>query len=511
MLFYIQGNVVVTYTTEKPIRAVPPFYFLLTMKKIYLKTLLLCILSFVSITSSAYSCNVDGVYYNLDYTNRTASVTYKSYSFANGYNKDYTPTTITIPSSITVGSVNYAVTSIGKGAFYDCRSLTSVTIPNSVTSIGEDAFWGCSSLTSVTIPNSVTSIGEAAFGLCLGLTSVTIPNSVTSIDRNAFRGCSGLTSVTIPNSVTSISNFAFFACSGLTSVTIPNSVTSIGTCAFDACWSLTSVTIPNSVTSIGESAFQYCRNLTSVTIPNSVTEIGEKAFSGCTNLEQITVESGNRYYDSRENCNAIIETKNNALIAGCKNTNIPNSVTSIGWYAFYGCNDLTSVTIPNSVTSIGKQAFCSCGLTSVTIPNSVTEIGYGAFQDCSYLTSVTIPNSVTSIGIYAFYGCSELTSVISLIQEPEDISIYEFMGSYYNATLYVPEGTAYKYRAKEGWKEFKNIVEGDPTSIALPDNYTSDATETERYDINGKRIATPHRGINVVKMSDGTVKKVLVK
>ena len=203
---------------------------------------------------------------------------------------------------------------------------------------------------------------------------------MTSIGSYAFRGDTSLTSVTIPNSVTTIGNYAFYNCSGLTSVTIGNSVTSIGNYAFYNCSGLTSVTIGNSVASIGGSAFGFCSSLTS-----------------------ITVDTMNTHYDSRNSCNAIIETASNTLIAGSQNTVIPNSVASIGGSAFSGCSGLTSVTIPNSVTTIGNYAFKGCsGLTSVTIPNSVTTIGNYAFEGCSGLTSVTIPNSVTSIGSSAF-------------------------------------------------------------------------------------------------------------
>ena len=246
----------------------------------------------------------------------------------------------------------------------------------------------------------------------LSITEVSIENSVTSIGNYAFSYCSNLTSIEIPNSVTSIGEYAFWACFNLTNVTIPNSVTSIGNDAFDGC-ALTSLTIPNSVTNIGNDAFSYCTNLTSITIPNSVTSIGYSAFSGCSGLTSIIVEKGNTKYDSRNDCNAIIETGTNILVSGCKNTIIPNSVTSIGYEAFYGCSGLTSIEIPNSVTSIGNDAFLDCsGLTSVTIPNSVTSIGHEAFRYCSNLMSIEIPNSVTSIGYSAFSDCPGLTSVV---------------------------------------------------------------------------------------------------
>ena len=247
--------------------------------------------------------------------------------------------------------------------------------------------------------------------------------------------------------VTSIGDDAFYRCSSLTSVTIPNSVTSIGNRAFSDC-GLTELTIPNSVTSIGYGAFSGC-SLTELTIPNSVTSIDATAFQSCSGLERITVEEGNLYYDSRESCNAIISIEDNKLIAGCKNTSIPNSVTSIGNEAFYGCTGLTELTIPNSVTSIGSSAF----------------------EDCTGLTEVTIGNGVTSINVWAFQHCSSLTSVTSLIEKPFAISTStynEVFDKTANLTLYVPVGTKEKYLQTAGWSYyFANIVEMDYDKITL--------------------------------------------
>ena len=314
--------------------------------------------------------------------------------------------------------------SIGDNAFYNCRGLTGITIPDSVTSIGVSAFNGCSGLTGITIPNSVTSIGSSTFSSCSGLTSITleqgnavyhsagnciietasgtliagyensvIPNdgSVTSIGDYAFSGCSGLTSITIPDSVTSIGDGVFSSCSGLTSITIPDSVTSIGDGVFSSCSGLTSITIPNSVTSIGEYAFSGCSGLTSITIPNSVTSIGEWAFSGCSSLESITIPFVGSVGSSNTHFGYIF----GASIYSYNSSYVPSS--------------LKEVTITGG-TSIGSNAFYYCsGLTSITIPDSVTSIEYEAFRNCSGLTSITIPDSVTNIGHYAFYNCSGLT------------------------------------------------------------------------------------------------------
>ncbi len=315
----------------------------------------------------------------------------------------YGLTSINLPSSITT---------IGEYAFYNCSGLTSIILPSSLTTIGEYAFSNCEGLTSIILPSSLTTIGEHAFYNCGGLTSIYIPASVTSIGNNAFYGCTGLTNINLPSSITTIGEYAFSYCYGLTSIYIPASVTSIGNNAFYGCTELTSIDLPESLTTIGESAFFDCCGLTSINIPESVTTIGESAFSGCRELTSIIVDNGNSKYVSRNNCNAIIETASNTLVAGCKNTTIPASITTIGESAFYNCSGLTSINIPESVTTIGNNAFYYCyGLTSINLPSSITTIGESAFSGCSRLTSINIPESVTTIGEYTFYGCGGLTSI----------------------------------------------------------------------------------------------------
>ncbi len=426
----------------------------------------------------------------------------------NDFSDDYGP--FSGLSNIKTFSFGEEVEHIPANLCAGLTGLASVIIPNSVSSVGKRAFLNCSGLANITIGNSVASFGIFAFASCSSLTNVTLPSSVTTITEGLFMDCSNLKSVTIPNSITSIEKRVFDGCGSLTSITIPNSVSSIGEDSFRNCIGLTTVywnaknckgfsSTSAPFRGIGIKSFfigeeveclpsYLCKGLselTSITISNSVTSIGYGVFHECWGLTSMKVESGNHVYDSRNNCNAIIETTNNMLFLGCKNTIIPNSVTSIGGSAFYnckglisisipnsviniggssfyGCSDLTNVTLGNSVITIGEYAFKECnGLKSIIIPNSVNTIKGGAFRDCTSMTSVTIGNSVTTIGNAIFMGCRALGDVICLLPKPIviDASVFQDVPVHGYCDLHVPEGSKVRYEAMDVWKEFAIIVE----------------------------------------------------
>ena len=348
------------------------------------------------------------------------------------------PTTVTSigdyafqQSAITTLNIPSSVVSIGNSAFCYCTGLTSIIVPDSVVSVGNACFRECSNLTNVALSKNLTSIPDYCFYQCSKLQSVNITNGLTSIGNQAFYGCSSLTSVAIPSTVTSIGTYAFYICSKLTNVELPDGITSIPNNCFSGCTMLRSVNIPSSVTSIGYNAFQNCSSfsttigsniqsigsfafentaLRSVTIPATCTSVGDRVFRGCTKLNTIVVESGNPKYDSRNNCNAIIETATNKLIMGCNNSTIPDSVVIIAGASFYGMTGLDTITIPESITKIETYAFYNCtGLTTINYnatncDNLTTNSNY-VFQKAGYSSggvTLNIGAQVTKIPNYLF-------------------------------------------------------------------------------------------------------------
>ena len=401
------------------------------------------------------------------------------------YLNDQEITTLEIPSEIT---------SIGDGVFLSSNSLTNLTLSSKITSAGKYAFNNCSNLKDVSYyihDDLATYIqkGHPAFYLNCGIkyywnnqeiTTLEIPTSVTSIGNHAFYGCNGLTSVEFPSNLSSIGDWAFSNCSGLTSVVLPSSITKMGECVFYYCKNLSSVKLPSEITAISNGAFGYS-SLKDIELPAGITSIGDDAFVNCSNLQNI---------------------------------NLPSGITTIGTGAFWDCSNLTNVILPSALTSIGDIAFLNCSnLANVTLSSNITSIGYSAFSDCKSLKNLTISKDVTSIKdirFYYEYDELELESVYVAWENPIEAGSFFDRIKISNCTLYVPQGTKEAYANADVWKDFGNIIEYDATGIYKVTN-RSDVKEISRYSLNGQRVTSPTKGVNIVVYSDGSIKKVAVQ
>ena len=402
------------------------------------------------------------------------------------YLNDQEITTLEIPSEIT---------SIGDGVFLGSNSLTNLTLSSRVTSIGESAFRNCSNLKDVRYyiyDDLATYIqkGHPAFYVNCGIkyywnnqeiTTLEIPTSVTSIGNHAFHCSSGLTSVEFPSNLSSIGDWAFASCSGLTSVDLPSSITKMGELVFNNCQNLSSVKLPSEITAISNGAFGWCISLKNIELPAGITSIGNDAFSFCSNLQNI---------------------------------NLPSGINTIGTGAFWNCTNLTNVILPSALTSIGDLAFVVCSnLANVTLSSNITSIGSSAFSDCKSLKNLTISKDVTSIKDIRFnndYEDLELESVYVAWQNPIEAGSFFIRIKISNCTLYVPQGTKEAYANADVWKDFGNIIEYDATGIDKVTN-RSDVKEISRYSLNGQRVTSPTKGVNIVVYSDGSIKKVAVQ
>lgn len=358
---------------------------------------------------------------------------------------------VIIPNSVQYNGRTLSVIKIGASAFEDCNTLTSIVIPTSVTEIGRRALYSCKNLKSAKIPSGVTSIAEEAFYECSSLASVDLPNSVATIGKYAFYQCTSLASINLPNNIKEIPSRAFAGCTSLKTVVIPNAVKVIGIQAFFGCSSLISVKFPDSVTTIGAYAFYDCTSLTPIIIPHILDFIGEYAFGDCHSLKSVT-------------------------ILDCKES---------GYEPFSGC-------YPSEI-SVGSESSAQLF----------------AKRD---IKKITLMSPDSDFSNYEFYGCGNLETIVSQAITPPRLNSYN-LSENQKASLkvYVPKGSLAAYQAADVWKEFWNIEESDEATDINTAKSDRAATIVGVYTLSGEKISAPRRGINIIKMGDGTVKKVIMR
>lgn len=343
-------------------------------------------------------------------------------------------------------------------------------------------FSDCNALKKIILPSSLKSIRRYAFKDCTNLQSVEFSSDSIDMENSVFCGCTSLHEVKLPKKLVEIPNGTFYGCKNLKNCEIPSGVKEIGEAAFEDCAALEEITIPSTVTKIGAWAFKNCKEIQNIELPSGLLEIAEATFEGCEFLYKIVLPSQLKKIDDR---------------------------------AFVQCFYLQHLEFPNTLQEIGEDTFLNDSwLSKVNFPLSLLKIGAGAFQN-SGLIELKLPKSLIYIGCSAFRNCKDLSSVYVLWDQlpmNENIRVADVFDEVpmEKCMLYVPKGMAAEYKNSSNWSYFKNIVEFDETAI---DKVTTsaDANEVSRYSVNGQRLSAPTKGLNIVKYSDGSVKKVAVQ
>ena len=368
---------------------------------------------------------------------------------------------ISIPSKLN----NYTVVAIAEGAFIDCK-ISSVIIPAGVSLDEGRAFVSCDNLTSVQLSEGLTNTGRATFHSCRKLQTINLPSTIVRIEDETFENCE------------SLKNFV----------------------------------LPDNLNSIGKEAFKNS-GVTEIRIPVKVEDLNSSAFLRCNSLTSLSVAEGNTKYDSRDNCNAVIETATSKLVANLPSaTTIPTFVKIIGAYLFQE-SPINSIDIPEGVVTIERKAFASSDLNTISFPSTLTSIGDEAFGRCKNLTTIILPASISTIGSYAFESCKILRDVYNLATVPQTLdSEYSFdtgnvNGPIYGATLHVLPGCKAAYQTANVWKDFSNIVE-DAVPADIRTNDKPVQSIKSRYTLDG-RLSSRQKGIIILRMNDGSIKKAL--
>ncbi|MBR4237082.1 leucine-rich repeat protein [bacterium] len=378
-------------------------------------------------------------------------------------------------STITNVIIQNNIEMIDAFSFCECTSLSNIDLPDTLISIGDNAFGSCA-ISEITLPNNLKHIGDYVFVSCANLDNVILPTSLESLGGGVFEDCVSLSNISLPDSLETIQYATFKSCINLGTITLPNKLKAIESNVFDDCINLTNIVLPESLEEIGISAFNNCAKMENIFIPKNVSMIQTvgafSSFCGC-NPKTVVVDKENSIFDSRDNCNAIVNTSTNTLIYGCSSTIIPESVEKIGQYAFY-CSSLTSITIPSNIESIGKGAFFSCkNLKSVIIEANIELISSNMFESCLSLESIVIPNSVKKIDSQAFRFCTQLKT-ITLSDNLIEIGIMSFADCESLEDIDLPDSLE-----TMGYRTFMNCI--NLKEIIIPKNMTNIVSKSDSY------------------------------